>query len=265
MDVKEVAMSSDGTWSVVKSADRTLEVLEHLAASPVTRSLREISDALRIPRSSLHGLLRTMQNRGWVDADKTGTRFWIGPQSLMIGASYLAIDHIVANTSNLLDSLSLELGETIHLGVLKGTDVMYLAKRDAHHSLRLVSAVGMCVPAHATALGKLLMSDWDPATIRQDLHAPFQSLTSKTLTDFPELEVDLQAIRDRGYAIDNEESTEGVRCFAVALGVVRPRTHAISCSVPIARLDDAFEKHIVEVLRTAICRYIESTSSAPLL
>lgn len=141
--------------TAVKSADRALIVLEHLAQARSPRSLAEIADALEIPRSSLHGLLRTMAGRGWLaveDADG-GVKYRIGAQALTVGASFLLSDDIVTRSAPLLDELSMELGETVHLGVLEGAEVVYLAKRDARHNLRLVSGVGVRLPAYATALG----------------------------------------------------------------------------------------------------------------
>src|SRR5262247_1527598 len=135
----------------VKSADRTLEVLEALAAAPRRQSLVELCAALDIPRSSLHGLLRTCTARGWVEADETGTRFGIGLRALRVGASYVDTDDEIQRLQPVLDRLSAQFGETVHLGRLDGCDVVYLAKRESTHPLRLFSAIGRRLPAHATA------------------------------------------------------------------------------------------------------------------
>lgn len=239
--------------TAVKSADRALIVLEHLAAARSPRSLAEIADALDIPRSSLHGLLRTMAGRGWLaveDAD-AGVRYRIGAQALTVGASFLLSDDIVTRSAALLDQISLDLGETIHLGVLEGPEVVYLAKRDARHNLRLVSGVGVRLPAYATALGKVLMAELTEAALAPRLTGPRRKLTANTLVEEVDLLADLADTRARGYAIDDQESTEGVRCFAVALGTTTPRTHAISCSTPVARLDSRLERRIVDLLMRA--------------
>jgi DNA-binding IclR family transcriptional regulator len=238
--------------SVVKSADRALALLEYLAASSEPKRFAEISKELGIPRSSLHGLLKTMQDRKWIAVDEEEGSFRIGPQSLAIGATYLATEHIVRDFSSLLDELSKSTEETIHLGVLKDDEVMYLAKRDAKHSLRLVSGVGVCLPAHATALGKLLLSQMDPSEVKKILKMPLQKLTTNTLTDFELLDADFQKIRSRGYAEDNEESTYGVRCFSVGIGVEALHNYAISCSVPVARLTKKLEKKVIESLQSAV-------------
>lgn len=200
-----------------------------------------------------------MHNRGWLSTDESdaGPRYRIGPQALTVGASFLVSDDIVRRSSTLLDFLSLELGETIHLGVLENMEVMYLAKRDALHSLRLVSGIGVRLPAHATALGKVLLAELDEPTLSRRLALPRRALTSKTLVDDQVLREDLRDTIERRYAIDDQESTEGVRCFAVALGETAPRRYAISCSVPVARLDSRLERHIVSIMTQAVAEFAE--------
>ena len=83
----------------VKSAGRALDVLEALADSPGRRSLMELARDLGIPKSSLHGILRTLAQRGWVETDETGTRFRLGLRALQVGAAYLAADDVVGLVS----------------------------------------------------------------------------------------------------------------------------------------------------------------------
>lgn len=245
--------------AAVKSADRALIVLEYLAVESAPHNLAEIADALDIPRSSLHGLLRTMQSRGWLSIDDGdgGLRYRIGPQALTVGASYLLSDNIVRRSNEVLDALLNMLDETIHLGVLENMEVMYLAKRDASHSLRLVSGIGVRLPAYATALGKVLLAELDEESLSRRLASPRTALTSKTLIVESVLRQDLIATRARGYAVDDEESTEGVRCFAVALGGSSPRRYAISCSVPIVRLNEDVERRIVDALKRSAAEFAE--------
>lgn len=243
-------MTEENTVSV-KSADRTLSILEYLASSDEPQSLGDIAHALNIPKSSLHGLLRTMHRRGWVQPDDGGARYWVGPHALTVGASYLSRDHFVQSTAEILDALSVELGETFHLGTLDGPEIVYLAKRDARHSLRLVSGIGVRLPAYATALGKVLLSELPLEAVASHLLLPLRRLTPHTIVDPGELVEELRASRARGYSIDEQESTEGVRCFAVSIGSAGPKSHAISCSVPIVRLDKDFQARVVSSLLDA--------------
>ena len=238
----------------VKSADRTLEVLEALAAAPRRRSLIELVRELDIPKSSLHGILRTMVQRGWVETDQTGLRFGLGVRALQVGAAYLDSDDAMGLLHNILDELSAQFGETVHLGRLDGAHVVYLAKRESTHRLRLYSAIGRRLPAHATALGKALLAQLPDASVDARLSWPLARLTATTLTEPDALHQDLAAIRDRGYAVDREENTEGIICFAVAAPLASPAVDAISISVPAARMQPQTEELVSGALRRAVAQ-----------
>ena len=130
----------------VKSALRTLQILEALSGSASRKSVATLSRDLQIPKSSLHGILRTMEAHGWLETDTTGTLYRLGLRALLTGTAYVESDDIVTLTQMALDSLSDRFGETVHLGRLDGPNVIYLAKRESAHALRLYSAVGRRLP-----------------------------------------------------------------------------------------------------------------------
>lgn len=242
----------EAEYQPVKSADRTLEVLEVLASSPNRRALGELARQLGIPKSSLHGILRTMVQRGWVEADATGTRFGLGVRALQVGAAYLDADSAVGLLAGVLDGLAAEFGETVHLGRLDGPYVVYLAKRESVHPLRLFSAIGRRLPAHATALGKVLLAERSDAELDAILPDTLQALTTHTITDRAALDAQLAAVREQGYAVDHEENTDGIACFAVAVPQPGPATDAISISVPVARIRPDTAESMVAALRRAV-------------
>ncbi|MET0703868.1 MAG: IclR family transcriptional regulator [Mycobacterium sp.] len=235
----------------VKSAVRTVELLEFLAARRDNPArLREICDALEMPRSSAHALLRTLVAQGWVRSDAAGTLYGIGIRALLVGTSYLDSDPYLPLITPFLEDLRSELDETFHLGRLDGTDIVYLATRESKQYLRTSNRVGRRLPAYTTALGKALLADRFGAD--RDLHIPevLEPLTARTVTDRAVLDDALDDVRIRGYASDDEENSVGLRCFAVSLRYTRPAQDAISASVPIARLTPEREQEIVEALRT---------------
>jgi DNA-binding IclR family transcriptional regulator len=233
----------------VKSAVRTVELLEYLAARQDRPArIREISAALGMPRSSAHALLRTLMTQGWVRSDDSGTLYGIGIRALLVGTSYLDSDPYLPMITPFLEELRETLDETFHVGRLDGYDVVYLATRESRQYHRTMNRVGRRLPAHATALGKALLADRFGA--ERDLHVPeaLHAITAHTTTDRAVLEEQLETARIRGYATDDEENTAGLRCFAVALGYSRPAQDAISASVPIARLTAERERAVVEAL-----------------
>ncbi|MDG4767529.1 IclR family transcriptional regulator [Solwaraspora sp. WMMD406] len=250
MTVRDDLPEREG-FQPVKSAGRTLEVLETLAAAGGRRSLGDLSRELRIPKSSLHGILRTMTQRGWVETDDTGTRFGLGVRALQVGAAYLAADDAVGLLDGVLDELARQFGETVHLGRLDGPHVVYMAKRESVHPLRLYSAIGRQLPAHATALGKALLAEYPDDTVDRLLTWPLPRLTRRTVVEPDDLHAQLAEIRIRGYAVDREENTEGIVCLAMAMPLRSPATDAISLSIPSGRIDPAGEARIVAGLRVA--------------
>jgi DNA-binding IclR family transcriptional regulator len=172
---------TDGDGFVpVKSADRVLAILELLAAGQRRYSLSEIGHELDIPLSSLHGILRTMQRRRWLEVDETNTRFGVGPQALLVGSSYPRSDPLVARADPVLDWLSERTGETVHYGRLEGTFIIYLAKRESRYQLRIYTAVGKRIPAHAASLGKAILAGREVGGPGQLTSARWRAASSTT-------------------------------------------------------------------------------------
>ncbi|WP_433463608.1 IclR family transcriptional regulator [Spirillospora sp. CA-128828] len=236
----------------VKSAARTLELLELLASRQNRPArLRELTEALDVPRSSLYALLRTLTKHGWVRTDASGTLYGIGIRALLVGTSYLDTDPHLRIVKPVLDQLGETLDETFHLGRLDGFDVVYLATRESSQYLRPYSRVGRRLPAYSTSLGKALLAARVGEDVDRHIPAERPSFTPRTITDRTELEADLARTRERGYAVDREENSLGLHCFALALRYGSPPRDAISCSVPLARLTPEREREIVEAMRRA--------------
>jgi DNA-binding IclR family transcriptional regulator len=226
-------------------------LLEYLAARQDRPArIREISAALDMPRSSAHALLRTLMAQGWVRSDESGTLYGIGIRALLVGTSYLDSDPYLPMITPFLEDLHQELDETFHVGRLDGPDVVYLATRESRRYRRTASRVGRRLPAHATALGKALLAERFGPDRDDHIPADLAPLTPRTMTDRAELEEALETARVRGYAVDDEENTVGLRCFAVALRYTRPAQDAISTSIPIARLTSEREREVIEALRS---------------
>ncbi|MFB6845386.1 IclR family transcriptional regulator [Streptomyces sp. NPDC056373] len=240
-------MSDTGGVREVKSAARTVELLELLAArGDRPARLQELADELGVPRSSMYALLQTLISRGWVRTDITGSLYGIGIHALLTGTSYLDSDPRVRAVRPFLDEASEALGETIHMGRLDGRDVAYLATRESHEYLRTISRVGRRLPAHAGALGKALLAERPDGELPE---GPYEALTPNSHTSREPLTADLAQIRSRGWSVDREEGVPGIVGFGFALRYDTPAQDAISCSVPVARLTPEHEKRIVAVMR----------------
>ncbi|MEU6932027.1 IclR family transcriptional regulator [Streptomyces sp. NPDC046374] len=251
--------TNDAGGAQVKSAVRTVELLEHFAGRPGMHSLAAVQEAVGYPKSSLYMLLRTLVELGWVETDATGTRYGIGVRALLVGTSYLDGDEVVAASRPALDRLSDDTTETIHLARLDGADVVYLATRQSPHFLRPFTRVGRRLPAHSTSLGKALLATHTDEQVRTLLPETLPALTAHTVTDREQLIEELRLVREQGYAVDREENTLGLCCFGVVLPYRTPARDAVSCSVPAARLTPGHEQLIKEALFDARDRLAPAT------
>jgi DNA-binding IclR family transcriptional regulator len=233
----------------VKSAARTIDVLELLATRQnQPMGLRELSEELGAPRSSVYALIRTLVTSGWVRPDESGQRYSIGIRALLAGTTYLDTDPVLRIVQPHITDLSVRLDETIHFARLERSDVVYLATRESSQYLRPFSRVGRRLPAFTTSLGKALLAEQPAENL--DAHLPDElfPLTPRTVTDRDVLFRQLEATRARGYAIDREENVTGLACFGFALRYTRPATDAISCSLPLDRLAPGREDEIVSAM-----------------
>jgi DNA-binding IclR family transcriptional regulator len=232
----------------VKSASRTIAVLEALAETGHRQTLSELAEKLGVPKSSLHGLLRTLVASGWVQTDNRGTAYSIGLRAIGVATAYLDQDPLVQASGAVLAQLRTELDETIHLARLDGADVVYLASQESAHHIRYVSRIGRRLPAHATALGKILLSMRSPEEVTALLPDVLVKLTPATVDDHATLRAELAEARDRGWSFERGQNTPGLGCFAVVVPGRHPATDAISCSIPLTRLTDERSSRVVAEL-----------------
>ena len=249
----------------VKSAARTVELLELLASRQNRPArLREISDALDAPRSSVYALIRTLVEYGWVRADPGGSAYSIGIRALLAGTTYLDTDPYLRIAQPLITDLSTRLGETIHFGRLERTDIVYLATKESTRYVRPFSRVGRRLPAFSTSMGKCLLATRLESGFGAHVPSELTPLTAKTIVDPDALLADLRRTVERGYAVDDEENYVGVRCLGFALRYADPPTDAISCSIPVSELNADREREIAaEMERTRLA--IEQMAPDPQL
>ena len=238
--------SGDRGVRLVKSAERTLLVLEHLSAANGPQTLRDISSALAMPRASTYALLMTLVGRGWLTQVNGG--YSLGVRCLQVSRAFINQDGMVAEARPVMQKLSELFDETVHLGRIDGAEVIYLHSLPSRHQLSAATAPGRRMPATVTAMGKAILAERPIDEVHRVVPAEFVRYTANTIVSLDKLEEELTATRNRGYAIDNEESSIGLRCFAVAVGPDSLPDYAISCSVPTPRLNEERSNEIARQL-----------------
>jgi DNA-binding IclR family transcriptional regulator len=234
----------------VKSALRALQVLEVLTEAEEPVTLAALTSALGVPRSSMYALLQTLAKSGWVEHNEVAQTFSLGIRTLEAGNAYARSLELPERAKPYMERIRDEVNETIQLAILDGRFNVYVAKVDGYQALRLASEVGRRLPAHATGLGKALLAELSPGDLRALFsHTSLERFTQSTITSLAELEEHLKAVRERGYAEDDEEYSAGVRCVAVP---VRDHTGgavaAMSVSAPGIRFDRRRRKEALDLL-----------------
>ncbi|WP_158889159.1 IclR family transcriptional regulator [Amycolatopsis anabasis] len=244
----EVSTAENGVEPAgVKSARRAIDLIETFAATDAWLSLSDLHTRTGFPRSSLHGLLRTLHEAGWLEADPGGTKYRLGVRALICGTAYLDRDPVVPFATEALERVREKTGFTAHYARRNGAEVVYLETRESRRSIHLVSRVGRTLPAHATALGKALLAELTQDEIAELLPDPLPGLTPNTITSLDALHRECAETRERGFAAETEEGTPGVRCVAAVIPYRIPGTDAMSCSMP-AEVSDSEAVRVGELL-----------------
>lgn len=231
-DTDHVGRASDGPEpGVVRSLDRALTILDELALAPAGLGLVELSRRAGIAKSTAHRLVSTLEQRGFVFRLPGGGQYVLGLKA--VGAIN-PLATLILHTA--LEGLAQHSGESVNLGMLHGPDVVYVDRVESHHALRWGVTVGSRVPVHCSSMGKAILAELPPATRRGLLQSStLQRLTRNTITDVAALEEELRRVHTDGYAVDDEEYMDGVRCIAAAVHRGNSVIGAVSIAGPAMR------------------------------
>ncbi len=241
---------------VVKSASRVLDVFELLVRHRHGLTVSQISRELKLPVSSVYELVQTLVQREYLESIPEKKAYRLGLKLLEIGSTYLQEFSLLDEARPVMRELIRTCDETVNLAILDKTDILFMAKEEGTKSMRLVSYVGKRLPAHATALGKVLLSPLsDPEIDELYDGIPLQKLTPKTISDLTSLKKELQEVCLRGYAIDNQETSLGLQCLAAPIYSHEQKIEAaLSISVPTVRMNKGKLGELTELVRSGARR-----------
>jgi DNA-binding IclR family transcriptional regulator len=234
-----MTVSEDQKQVGSSTLNRALDVLEALTAGPPAgMTASQLAERTGSNRVSIHRILATYLQHGYVRQDRPGAPYRLGFRLLELGEKVIGDIDLARIAYPLLEKLSASAGETSHLGLLSGPEAVYVAKIESSQSVRLVSHIGARVPLYCTSLGKALLAAADD-DLREHLIAQqsFERRTPQTLVTPAALRADLDLTRARGYSIDEVENEEGVRCVGAAvLDHTGAPIAAVSISGPTTRV-----------------------------
>jgi DNA-binding IclR family transcriptional regulator len=217
----------------VQSVDRAIDLIEAFQSGEDERGVAELAREVDLPRATVHRLLSSLTNRGFLAQDQRTGKYRLGLRLFELGS-------MVGNSLDVkrvaypqMVNLMKQSGETAHLVVLDGIDVVFVDKVETDNPFRMVSQIGRRLPARFSGSGKALLSELPDAELRRRFSNVLDDSQVAVLLD------QLTAIRERGWAVDDEETQAGLRCIGT---VVRDHTGSavagLSISGPVVRVGD---------------------------
>ncbi len=203
--------------NTVQALDRALDLMEMLAATP-GRTLSDLAAEADLPVATVFRALATLQAHGMVESEDPGQFWHIGPGAFRIGSAFLRRTKVVERARGPMDALMRDTGETANLGIESGDEVLFLAQVETSHAIRAFFPPGTMAPMHVSGIGKALLAWYPDDKVAGILtRKGMERFTSLSLSSESSLRRDLARTRERGFAIDDQERNEGMRCVAAPI------------------------------------------------
>jgi DNA-binding IclR family transcriptional regulator len=226
---------------IIQSIDRALQVLELFSLEKPEWGVTEISKALNIYKSNVYNILSTFVEKGFVKKDRKTDKYKLGIKFFELGSVVIKNMDLRKIAHPYIEKLSKEFNETVHLGILDEGRVVSIEREESDKGLCSHIEIGRRAPLHCTAVGKAIMSYLSEEEINLIIKEKgLEKYTENTITNEEELEKEFKKIRKQGYAVDNMEHEEGVRCVAGPIRDYNGKVIAsMSISGPAFRIDES--------------------------
>jgi len=224
---------------VVQALDRGLSLLALLARKDDV-TLTELALSAGIATATTHRMLMTLHARGMVTFDEDAQTWGIGAETFRIGSAFLRRTNYVEAGRKIMRTLMETTGETSNLGIEDHGEVVFLSQIETHMNIRAFFRPGTRARMHASGIGKILLAQMPRQAVFAIIsEKPLTRMTAKTITTAEGLFHDLEQSRSRGWSVDDEEATLGMRCLAAPIfNEFGEAIAAISISGPAVRLSD---------------------------
>jgi len=210
--------SRDMSGRTVQSIDRAFDILEVLAVEKNGLGVTEIGNRVGLHKSTVHRLLTAMAEKGYIEKNEDTGMYRLGLKFVELCSLYLNSVELKTEAQPYLRQLAALTTQPVHLATLVDGEAVYIDKVESYNSIRMYSAIGRRVPVHCSAVGKALLSGKDENEIRQILESrELKAFTPNTITDVEKILREVHEVKLRGWAEDDEEHEEGIRCIAAPI------------------------------------------------
>lgn len=222
----------------IQAVERAVAILNAFSAEEPELGVTDLAERLGLHKSTVHRFLVNLEAAGLVERDRHTARYRLGLRIFELGGLVLQQMNLWDEALPFLEGLVRDSGETGHLAVLDGGEAVYIEKVEARRALRIPSAIGRGYPAHATSLGKILLAHLDgDAADTLIAERGLDRCAPNTITDPAALRAELDRVRHQGFAVDDEEYEEGLRCIGAPIsGHTGQVVAAIGIGGPVTRV-----------------------------
>lgn len=236
----------------VQSVERTLRILELLAERGHPMNLSEISKHLELKLSTAHRLLKTLIMMDFAHQDPYTGKYQLGIKTFSIGNTALYTLDVRTIARPYLKELVTRFNETANLAILDQGDVIYIDQVESDKMVKMIARLGSRAPTHSNAVGKVLLAFLTPSELDRFLVSrELESFTRQTITSPQALKYEVEKVKKQGYALDMEETEDGIRCVAAPiLNHLGKATAAVGVSGPSSRIGLEFlEIKLIKAVR----------------
>lgn len=201
----------------LSSVAAALRLLKTFTAEEPELGITALAKRLGVAKSTVHRLAVTLVSEGFLEQNPANGRYRLGLLLFSMGTLVRRRMNVAEEAVPLLHALYEQSGETVHLAVLHGSEILYLRNIESQHAIRPRSYLGVRKPAFCTSEGRALLAFSPPMLIANALRADLQPRTAHTVVEKAELQRLLTEVRESGHAIDDEESEDGMRGVAAPI------------------------------------------------
>ncbi len=225
---------------VIQSVIHAIDLLEAFKGDNDELGVTELSKKLGLHKNNVFRLLATLELRGYIEQDKQTGNYKLGVKVLELGQQFVKHLGLLRQAHPVMRDLLAKCNENIYISVLRGNSCVYIDGLEANQVVKVTSRIGNRLPLHATASGKVLVSNEpEEELIKYFPHEELKRFTDNTITSREKLFQLIREAQKNGYGLDMEELDLGVRCVAAPIkDYTRKIVGAISISAPSLRMDD---------------------------
>lgn len=204
--------------ATVQSIERAFKILEVLSGHPQGMQITKLAEEVGLSKSTVHRLLATLIELKYVKQDFYTERYIVGYRTLYLSRNLINTSNLIAVAKSHLQQLVEDINETVHLCVEEYEEIVYIDKIESNQTIRMSSRIGSRAPMYCTGVGKMILSGkTDEQFFDIVSRIEFIEKTPNTILNAHDLHEKIQQIRRQGYALDDIENEEGIRCIAVPI------------------------------------------------